>query len=293
MKTTEETKNTQISANIGKTPKIRLTAEELCEFLAANYETILSKARCHGIPEFAADALQEVVCKLLGAKTGYGRQLKFEGAKTKNGYFEFDSTKDAINALAWHCRARMGALADKENYFKAPAESFAADGDGDCGLSEVESILVAAISNSCGAGERPNPFEIESVDEPRRVDDETGKRARRFDRLQCTFQNEKHDEINPTFVEGVDRRELRILVRKVLECVCKERKIKPDNVRAALLVLLGQCTQKEAVLKFWRVKDDADLVRRCNWLSQIVYRLKKRLKDAFKNEALVQELLAA
>ena len=60
-------RNRLTDANIGKTAKIRFTAEELCAFLAANYKAVLDKACCHGIPELVEDAIQEVACKILGA----------------------------------------------------------------------------------------------------------------------------------------------------------------------------------------------------------------------------------
>ena len=282
--------NQLTDANIGKPEKIRFTAEELCAFLAANYKTVLDKACCHGIPELAEDAIQEVACKILGAKTGYGRLLKF---KVKDGVFEFESPKAAISALAWQCRARMGAIVEKENYFKAPAESLVTEDDGDDGLSSAESIFVNAVTNSYGESERPDPFRIESAYEPSYADGERERRMRRFNRLQRTLQMEKYDEINPTFADEVDRSELRNHVRKALECVRKEHQIKADNMRAALLMLLWQYSQKEAVLKVWRVADDADLARRCNGLSQIVHRLKGYLRVAFWDDPIVRDFLEA
>ena len=282
--------NQLTDANIGKPAKIRFTAKELCAFLAANYKTVKEKACCHGIPGLAEDAIQEVACKILGAKTGYGRLLKF---KVKDGVFEFESPKAAISALAWQCRARMGAIAETENYFKAPAEALMTDDDGDDGLSSTESIFVNAVTNSYGESERSDPFGIASADEPTCVNDEKERRKRRFDRLQRTLQMEKYDEINPTFADEVDRSELRNHVREVLECVRKEHQIKTDNMRAALLMLLWQHTQKEAVRKVWRIADDADLARRCNGLSQIVHRLKGYLRVAFWDDPIVRDFLEA
>lgn len=57
----EETKTTQINANIGKATKIRLTAEELCAFLAANHETILSKARTSIRKSFRLDVRPQTI----------------------------------------------------------------------------------------------------------------------------------------------------------------------------------------------------------------------------------------
>ena len=286
-------RNTLTDANIGKTAKIRFTAEELCAFLAANYKTILDKACCHGIPGLVEDAIQEVACKILGAKTGYGRLLKFDEKKVKDGVFEFESPKAAISALAWQCRARMGVIAVRGNYFKAPAEALVTDDDGDDGLSSTESIFVNAVTNSYGEAERSDPFRIESAYEPTCVDGERERRVRRFNRLQRTLQMEKYDEINPTFADEVDRSELRNRVREVLECVRKEHQIKADNMSAALLMLLWQYSQKEAVLKVWRVADEADLARRCNGLSQIVHRLKGYLRIAFWDDPVVRDFLEA
>ena len=284
--------NQLTDANIGKPAKIRFTAKELCAFLAANYKAGKEKACCHGIPGLAEDAIQEVACKILGAKTGCGRLLTFD-EKVKDGVFEFESPKAAITALAWQCRARMGAIALSENYFKAPAEALMTDDDGEDGLSATESIFVNAVSNSYGESERSDPFRIESAYEPTCVDGERERRVRRFNRLQRTLQMEKYDEINPTFADEVDRSELRNRVREVLECVRKEHQIKADNMSAALLMLLWQYSQKEAVLKVWRVADEADLARRCNGLSQIVHRLKGYLRIAFWDDPVVQDFLEA
>ena len=96
-----------------------MTGAECAAFIAANLKKV--KACLKGSPENKEDAISEVVCKCLGVKTGWGSLLKWAG----NPFAVARTTEGWLGFVVWQCRARLGVVRAKNEYWSDPGDDIA------------------------------------------------------------------------------------------------------------------------------------------------------------------------
>ena len=93
-----------------------MAGAECAAFIAANLKKV--KACLKGSPENKEDAISEVVCKCLGVKTGSGSLLKWAG----NPFAVARTTEGWLGFVVWQCRARLGVVRAKNEYWSDPGD---------------------------------------------------------------------------------------------------------------------------------------------------------------------------
>ena len=98
-----------------------MTGAECAVFIVANRKKVAACLK--GSPENKEDAISEVVCKCLGAETGSGSMLKWDG----NPFAEARTMEGWIGFVVWQCRARLGVVRAKNEYWSDPGEDIAGE----------------------------------------------------------------------------------------------------------------------------------------------------------------------
>lgn len=98
-----------------------MTGAECAAFIAANRNRIASYLI--GRSENKEDAISEVVCKCLGVENGSGSKLKWED----DPFAEARTKEEWIGFVVWQCRARLGAIREKSEYWVDPGDDIAGE----------------------------------------------------------------------------------------------------------------------------------------------------------------------
>ena len=92
----------------------RMTGTECAEFIYVNQKKIA--ARLRGKRDEIEDAIEEVTCKCLQAKNGYGTLLKWDD----DPFVTARTEEEWLSFLAWQCRARLSVIHFRNVYWYDP-----------------------------------------------------------------------------------------------------------------------------------------------------------------------------
>lgn len=109
----EDTK--MVKKNItAQSEPFRMTGTECAEFIYVNQKKIA--ARLRGKRDEIEDAIEEVTCKCLQAKNGYGTLLKWDD----DPFVTARTEEEWLSFLAWQCRARLSVIHARNVYWYDP-----------------------------------------------------------------------------------------------------------------------------------------------------------------------------
>ena len=216
----------------------RMTGAECAEFAVKNSKKIASRLR--GKREDIEEAIEEVACKCLAVKTGFGSLLKwdddpFATARTEEEWLSF---------LTWQCRARLGVIRKRNGYWFDPdiVQMFKTE-------DEVDGLLPADSDTSDEADDDNDGNTVTDDDEIRRkrrivaflIVEEERRASNYGPKPGKSYDDEiKYKAAYAVLADlekyhSVSKRDLEIWTAKVMDCrdryeIAEELDVTPNNI---------------------------------------------------------------